>query len=192
MTIPPQLSKPLILASQSPRRRELLTQIGLSFDIKPSNFPEISSGMPPAELALHNAQGKARDIAKLCPGHLVLGVDTVVSIHDHILGKPLTPDHARAMLQLLSGSTHEVISALCLIDSDTMREETATVSTHISMDHLTPAQIDAYIATGEGEDKAGSYAVQGLAALFINRIDGDYFNVVGLPLNALKNLFDKF
>ena len=185
-----KINRKFILASQSPRRKELLEMIGLDFTIDPSDFDEHDNTGSPQSTAIHNAEGKAKEVAQRHPDALILGVDTVVYCRDRILGKPKDEADARRILNLLSGSTHEVISALCLIDSKTGATETATSTTEVTIDQLTPQQIEDYIACGEGADKAAGYAIQGLGALFVREIKGDYFNVVGLPLYSLNKMLE--
>lgn len=185
------LQPQIILASGSPRRKELLEQIGLKFKVHPSNFEEKETHLTPEKLALHNAIGKAEEIAKLYKNAIVIGVDTVVSYKNHLLNKPKNEQDHKRMLKILSGKTQKVISAICLIDTRTNKKLTSTETTKVKMDRLTPEFIKAYIDSGEGLDKAGGYAIQGKGSLFIKAIEGDYFNVVGLPLNKLRKMFEK-
>ncbi len=182
----------LILASQSPRRSDLLKSIGLDFQVEPATtFKEIPAGNQLAhELVLINAEGKAEEVAARHPGELVLGVDTVGAYQDHVLEKPKDKDDAFRMLKMLQGQTHEVLTGLCLIRGD--KKLTHVESTHITFLPLSDEEIRWYIETGEPMDKAASYAAQGIGALFIQKIEGDYFNVVGLPLHRLNLMLKEF
>ena len=173
----------LILASASPQRRAILEQIGVAFEIRIPSVEELEEG-PAAEVALENAYRKAAAIA---PAELpVLGVDTVVSLGARIYGKPEDPGHAAEMLTALAGQRHVVISGVCLIDGDRVR--TAAAQTAVEFRELEPRAIDAYVRTGEWEGRAGAYAIQGRGATLVTRIDGDYLNVVGLPVPTLLDL----
>ena len=177
----------LILASKSPRRKELLKQIGIPFVVVVSDAEEVSgNSWTPAALVVENAKHKARAVAEKYPDSPVLGADTVVSSEGKIFGKPKDKDEARKMLTALSGKMHEVTTGLALINRNEIR--TTSVTTKVFFDTMTKADIDAYIATEEPMDKAGAYAIQGKAARFIEKIEGSYSNVVGLPLNALIQL----
>ena len=177
----------LILASKSPRRKELLKQIGIPFVVVVSDAEEVSgNSWTPAALVVENAKRKARAVAEKYPDSPVLGADTVVSSEGKIFGKPKDKDEARKMLTALSGKMHEVTTGLALINRNEIR--TTNVTTKVFFDTMTKADIDAYIATEESMDKAGAYAIQGKAARFIEKIEGSYSNVVGLPLNALIQL----
>ena len=177
----------LILASKSPRRKELLKQISIPFVVVVSDAEEVSgNSWTPAALVVENAKRKARAVAEKYPDSPVLGADTVVSSEGKIFGKPKDKDEARKMLTALSGKMHEVTTGLALINRNEIR--TTNVTTKVFFDTMTKADIDAYIATEEPMDKAGAYAIQGKAARFIEKIEGSYSNVVGLPLNALIQL----
>jgi len=183
--------KKIILASLSPRRKELLAAVGLKFEIHPSSFEEKETHISPAHLALHNAIGKAEDIAKKHKNAIVIGVDTVVAYKKHIIGKPKNKKDAKRILELLNGTTHRVVSGICVIDTEKNKMYTDTEITHIEMDQITDKEIAAYIRHGEGTDKAAGYAIQGIGGLFIKKIRGDYFNVVGLPMHKLKKILEK-
>ncbi len=181
----------IILASKSPRRKEILDQLGLDFAVEASSFEEKDEHLTPEELAAHNAIGKARQIAKKHRDALVIGVDTVVAFQSLQINKPRNKKDAERILKVLSGRTHKVFSAVCVIDTKTNNEVHGVQETLVTMKKMTEKEIENYIATGEGSDKAGSYAIQGKAALFIKRIEGDYFNVVGLPVFLLGKLMKK-
>jgi len=185
------MQTPLILASQSPRRRDLLQSIGIPFQVEPSTFQEIDSSSRLAhEVVLINAEGKAEEVSVRHPGKLVLGVDTVGAFQDCVLEKPTDKEDAFRMLKMLQGHTHEVLTGLYLTNGT--KKSSHVESTHITFLSLTDAEIRSYIETGEPMDKAASYAAQGIGALFIQKIEGDYFNVVGLPLYRLNLMLKEF
>ncbi len=187
-----KLSRQLVLASKSPRREELLRGLNLDFIVHPSNFEEKETHITPEELALHNAIGKAQSLIKSYRDALIIGVDTVVAFQDHQLGKPVNEEDAKRILRLLSNTTHKVISAICIIDTKSGKNVSGIETTLVTMDRLEEADIDAYVRSGEGIDKAAGYAIQGIGALFIKRIEGDYFNVVGMPIFLLRKLLREF
>jgi septum formation protein len=171
----------LVLASASPRRQELLRNAGLAFEVQPSNIPEDPLAQESAkEFAERLAREKALAVARQRPNDCVLGADTVVVIDGEILGKPTNPADAARMLRLLSGRDHRVITGVCLVIEG--QAFAASESTLVSMSRITDHEIADYIATGEPMDKAGAYAIQGMASRWIPRIEGDYCNVVGLPV----------
>ena len=171
----------LILASASPRRRELLTQAGLTFQVVPSHWEETApNGLSPQERVRFLARGKAQDVARLCPNDVIIGADTLVFLDDQPLGKPHSEQEAAAMLQSLSGRTHSVSTGVCILAPG--KEICFAVTTEVTFYPLEGADIAAYIATGEPMDKAGAYGIQGRGAVFVRGICGDYNNVVGLPL----------
>lgn len=184
--------KQIILASASPRRKHLLQEIGLKFEIHPSDFEEKDTHLDPEELAIHNALGKAQDIAGHYKDAIIIGVDTIVAFQDQIIGKPKDQQDAKRILRLLSNTTHKVISGLAVIDSKTHKAITVAETTFVTMDRLEESDIEAYINSGEGTDKAAGYAIQGLGALFVKKIEGDYFNVVGLPIYRLQKILKEF
>lgn len=181
----------LILASASPRRQELLQQIGCDFRVFVSHAEELSeSGVSPEKMATENARRKAEDVASRdTTGFPVLGADTVVAVDATILGKPKDEEDAARMLRLLSGRRHFVYTGVALVYHGATY--TSVVQTAVWMDKMSDEEISAYIATGEPMDKAGAYAVQGIAAKFIPKIEGSFSNVVGLPLHEVKNLARK-
>jgi septum formation protein len=168
----------LVLASTSPQRRAILEQLRIPFVVVPPDYEEV--GENPVE----HAAGKARSMDG--GGRVVLGVDTDVFLDGQRLGKAADADAARAMLERLSGRTHEVVSGLCLRGDGW--EELHRVVTSVSFRALPAAEIDRYVASGEWQNRAGAYAVQGLGASLVDRIDGDYLNVVGLPATLLVHL----
>lgn len=183
----------LILASQSPRREALLRQVGLDFEVVPSDLEEeLPAGMPPAEVAALLALDKARAVASARTEGLVIGADTVVVVDGRILGKPAGPEEARGMLRLLSGREHQVTTGIAVVDAASGRSRSGSVTTAVRFAPLGEEIIDRYVATGEPMDKAGAYGIQGFGALLIAGIEGDYNNVVGLPLRRLAELLGEF
>jgi septum formation protein len=174
----------LVLASASPRRQELLRNAGVDFVVHPANVPEIPrEGELPRSFAERMAREKALAVFPLRPNDLVLGADTVVVVVDgEILGKPRDAADAARMLRLLSGGKHEVITGVCIAGPKLKTEITGCEVTVVVMNALSDDDIRDYVASGEPMDKAGGYAIQGRASRWISRIEGDYFNVVGLPV----------
>lgn len=179
---------PLLLASRSPQRRAILEQLGIPFDVVEPRYEEV----PPPELAdatqivREYAQGKARSVADEADGRPVLGVDTEVVLQGLIFGKPADATEAEHMLEELSGKTHVVMSGLCLITPGW--EEIEHEGTRVTFRELTPRDLAAYLETREWEGRAGAYAIQGRGAALVRSIEGDYLNVVGLPLARLLEL----
>jgi septum formation protein len=188
----------LILASASPRRRELLGRLGLPFEVRPSGVEEtLDPGVPAPSLATALARAKARDTADGLRDAgegpaLVLGADTLVVLDGRSLGKPATREEARGMLRALRGRRHEVVTAVVLLDVPGGRELAETVTSQVFMRPYGDDEIDAYVATGEPDDKAGAYAVQGAGGDLITRVEGCYTNVVGLPLRTTARLLRAF
>ena len=184
----------LVLASTSPRRRELLGLLGLPYEIIPSSYDEEAvdpNTLTPSDYVIQLARGKASEVAaRLDADALVIGADTTVVLDGRYLNKPVNPADAARMLRALSGRTHEVYTGLCLVHGDTVVTDFAR--TEVTFDTLTDDIIAAYVATGEPLDKAGAYGIQGKALSFIPAIHGDYFNVVGLPLFLLSQMLSKF
>ena len=178
----------LVLASASPRRRELLQQIGHKFQVIPSQAEEqVLPGETPEEHVVRLSLDKATEVASRenISGRWFIGSDTIVLCDNQILGKPRDEAHATAMLKQLSGREHQVLSGYAVIDRQTGEQRTEAVSTKVWFRQLTEAEITGYIATGEPADKAGAYAIQGLGICFVAKIEGSYTNVVGLPLCKL-------
>jgi septum formation protein len=183
----------IILASSSPRRKELLEKIGISFTVDPSDYPEdLNSDLSPEELAKSISRGKAQAVAKKYKDAIIIAADTFGILNGKILGKPHTPSEAEAMLQLISGKSHRVITGLTVIDSARQKSVTRTIETQVYIKKLSPEQISHYVKTGEPLDKAGAYAIQGLGSIIVEKIAGDYYNVVGLPLCALAESLKEF
>lgn len=177
---------PLILASASPRRRELIELLGVPFEVTPSAYEEPSpdSHPDPAAFARSLALSKAEDVARRHPGRLVLGADTIVVLKHRLLAKPKDAEDAARMLRELSGRTHQVITGVGLVVHEEL-ERSLHAATDVTFRDLDEAEIRAYVATGEPMDKAGAYGIQGHGGLLIEGIRGDYPNVVGLPLTPL-------
>jgi len=170
----------LVLASQSPRRQEILARAGIEFLVRPAEIDESRIGdEDPIEHVLRLARRKAEAV-EAGPDDIVLGADTVVVVGDEILGKPADAGDARRMLEALSGREHSVVTGICLRKDARTVEDVET--SRVRFVALSAAEIDGYVASGEPMDKAGAYAIQGLASKFIDRIEGCYFNVVGLPI----------
>lgn len=177
------------MASQSPRRKDLLEEAGFEFTVQPSHIDEtIQEGEAPEAHVRRLAFEKAA-AAKVEPDDVVLAADTVVLIDNLVLGKPQNEADARRMISRLSGREHVVLTAVCIRRNDRILEETAATSVWFSAIH--PAEIDQYIETGEPMDKAGAYAIQGIASRFVERIEGSYSNVVGLPIAVVHRLLQK-
>ena len=184
--------KRLILASASPRRRELLERFGVPFRVVPARGAETApEGLTPGELVECLARHKAAEVAAgEDPDSVVIAADTVVEIDGEILGKPGTPERAAEMLRRLSGRTHRVWTGVCVRQGE--RVLSAAEETAVRFHPLTEEEIAAYVATGEPLDKAGAYGYQDRACLFVERIEGDYFNVVGLPMERLGRMLRSF
>jgi septum formation protein len=171
----------LILASASPRRSELLRNAGIAFEIDPAHIPEQPQpGEKPLEYAQRLARDKARSVYGRHPDALVLGADTVVVVDDHLLEKPANAEDASRMLRLLAGRAHQVITGVSLQGRDL--ERTEAESTEVTFAAMSNQEIAEYIASAEPMDKAGAYGIQGMASRWVTRIEGCYFNVVGLPV----------
>jgi septum formation protein len=183
----------IILASSSPRRRELLETVGYVFEVKPSNFDESalkSAGLPPQLLVEKLAHEKARDVARACgSSDAIVGADTVVVLDGATLGKPADEQDAVRMLRLLSGNTHQVFTGVSIIAGS--HEVSFSERTDVEFYDLSDKEIRDYVATGEPLDKAGAYGIQRKGALLVRGIRGDYFNVVGLPIARLARELSK-
>ena len=185
--------KRIILASASPRRRELLEKIGLKFEVEPSNYAEdMRSRLSPDELAKSISLEKAKVVASKHKNAIVIAADTFIVFRGKIMGKPGTEAEARKMLMMLRGKSHSVITGFTILDTDRNKVLTKSVETIIHIKNLTPEEIDAYVKSKEPLDKAGAYAIQGLGSVIVERIEGDYFNVMGLPLSALAEGLKEF
>ncbi len=178
----------IILASASPRRREILGNLGLEFAVVPSTVEEKSTEIEPEKIAMELSRQKAQDVAKTAcdKGTLVIGCDTIVVKNGKILGKPKTEGEAKEMLSLLSASEHTVISGLTLVLGDKVLSKCE--KTQVFFDKLSKSEMENYIASGDPFDKAGGYGIQGSASRFIKGINGCYFNVVGLPVHLFYQM----
>ncbi len=176
---------PLILASQSPRRRQLLRQIGLRFRVIPSHVPErIRKKESPASNAKRIALDKANEVASRVKRGIVIGADTVVVLDHHVLGKPKTAADARRMLRLLSGREHVVYTGFALVDARTGKKRSGAVSTKVRFRPLSTEEIAEYVRSGSPMDKAGAYGIQDdFGAVFVDKVNGCFYNVVGFPLS---------
>jgi septum formation protein len=181
------LRVPLVLASQSPRRRQLLERLGVAFSVHPSDTDEtVPPGTPPVETVERLARDKAEAVAPAFPTALTLGADTVVVLDGDVLGKPTDDEHAAEMLARLSGRSHTVFTGIALVDPARRRNVTAHEATEVTFAPLSREEIESYVRTGSPRDKAGGYGIQDDAgALFVAGVRGDYYNVVGLPLHRL-------
>ncbi|HEY8020027.1 MAG TPA: Maf family protein [Thermoanaerobaculia bacterium] len=178
----------LVLASASPRRRELLSGLGLRFEVRPVDLDETPRpGEPPRDYVRRLAMEKAAACAR--PDELVLAADTMVVLDGELFGKPADPADARRMLGRIAGREHTVFSGIALLEATTGRSAAAVETSSVVMAEMSEGAIEWYVATGEPLDKAGAYAVQGLGALFVEAVRGNYTNVVGLPLPATRRLF---
>ncbi|MFA5401000.1 MAG: Maf family protein [Dehalococcoidia bacterium] len=187
------MAKTIVLASSSPRRRELLENIGLTFTVDTSEIHEAQpAGSKPAELAKTLSLHKARAAALRHADSIIIAADTIGVLEGRILGKPLDAPHARKMLAEMSGTCHSVITGFTVVDSATGRAVSRTVETKVYFRKLNKSEIDRYVRTGEPLDKAGAYAIQGLGALLVEKIEGDYSNVIGLPLCELAVVLKRF
>lgn len=184
------LNGKIILASQSPRRKELLKQIGLKFECMPSDMEEVVSSDNPEEVVKELSKQKAEDIASKCNDGfgLIIGADTVVSYAGKILGKPKDINEAKSMLSMLQSHKHQVYTGVTLILPD--KEIVFSECTDVYMYPMSESRIESYVATGEPMDKAGAYAIQGKCAAYVEKIEGDYNNVVGLPVAAIVKALD--
>lgn len=186
----------LILASSSPRRQELIRFLQLPFAIRASHAKEDTpEGMPPPDIVETLALRKAAAVAEACKASgefgIIIGSDTIVVLDDTVLGKPTNEQHAFEMLKALQGRSHTVYSGVACIESESGKYHVAHRRTTVRMKPLTDEQIRRYIATGEPMDKAGSYGIQGVGAVLIEGIEGDYFNVVGLPVSLLADMLER-
>lgn len=185
--------KRIILASTSPRRRALLEQIGLKFTVDAHVREDTEFvGQEPHQLAREIALKKAKSVAIDYPDAIIIAADTFGVIDGRIFGKQHSESEARAILAALSGKAHTVITGFTVLDTLTRKAVSRSVETTVHMKRITKSEIEAYVRTGEPLDKAGAYAIQGLGAVLVEKIEGDYFNVMGLPLCALAEVLKEF
>ena len=188
----------LVLASASPRRQELLRNAGIPFVVRPTDIPEVpQEGEAPRAFAERLAREKALAVFREHPDDFILGADTIVVVDAQVLGKPRDGADAARMLRLLSGRRHQVMTGVCLVGTQlgtenwklgTGFEDIRSETSLVTMDALTDDDIRAYVSTGEPMDKAGAYAIQGRASRWVSRIEGDYFNVMGLPVSLVYKM----
>jgi nucleoside triphosphate pyrophosphatase len=185
------MSAALVLASASPRRRELLDELGVAFESVASAVQEIARCREgPEAFAQRMAREKAADVARRLPGRFVLAADTVVVVDDAVLGKPIDRDDARRMLRTLSARSHRVLTAVALIDPQAGLEE-ILVQSDVEFRGLSEREIEAYLDTGEPFDKAGAYGIQGGARKFVRQVRGSVSNVIGLPIDEVAELLQR-
>jgi len=183
----------IILASASPRRKELMALAGLTFRTAVSSYQEdMGLNMPPRRLSRFLALEKAKEVASRHAGALIIAADTFIYFRGHVLGKPKSAADAARMLRRLSGRSHTVITGFSIIDTVSGKKLSRSVETRVWFRRLTQREIAAYVASGEPMDKAGAYAIQGLGSVIVSKIEGDYFNVIGLPLSALIAALKEF
>lgn len=180
-----ELNPPLVLASASPQRRKLLERLGVSFTLRPTGVAEVEHG-DPAEVAVENALRKARAARIGEEPEMILGVDTLVAVGPRIYGKPADETQARETISALVGATHEVLSGVALLRGE--REQVALARTQVVFRDCDQDVVERYVASGEWREKSGGYAIQGLGAMLVREIHGDYENVVGLPLATLLDM----
>lgn len=180
-----------ILASASPRRRELLKNAGFDFEVAVSGADErLTEPLSPREMVTELACRKARFVSRENPGRVVLGCDTLVALDDRVLGKPDNREQAKEMLRLLSGKTHSVYTGVCITDGS--RTEKFCCQTAVTFRELSETAVESYVTSGESDDKAGAYGIQGLGSVLVKEIDGDYFSVVGLPVSETARVLADF
>jgi septum formation protein len=185
--------KTIILASASPRRKELLKKLGLKFKVEPSDYEEERHyELEPHELARKLSLAKARDVATKYENAIIIAADTFGILDDKVLGKPHNEAEAKKILEMISGRCHSVITGFTIIDTESNKTLSRSVETKVFIKKLTPAEISAYVKLKEPLDKAGAYAIQGLGSVIVERIEGDYYNVIGLPLAALAESLKEF
>lgn len=191
--LPDALSERLVLASRSPRRRDILAGLGLHFEIAPAadHVEHEAQSAGALGMPVERARQKARDVSRRHPDATVIGADTMVFIDGTSLDKPADDDEAREFLRRLSGCEHVVITGVVVRRAATAREVAGREATRVRFRDLDAREIEAYVRTGEGRDKAGAYAVQGLGAGLVRSIDGCFYNVVGLPVSLLFDLLKK-
>jgi septum formation protein len=188
-----QPERMIVLASSSPRRKELLRLIGLTFRVDPAEYDErMDLNMPPHGLARHLSFEKARAVSAKYSDAVIIAADTFILFRGKLLGKPHTVQEAKRMLGMLNGKTHSVITGFTVMDTLTGKKISKSIETKVRFRKLAADEITSYVRTGEPLDKAGGYAIQGLGAVIVKAIDGDYFNVIGLPLSSLSGALKTF
>ena len=186
-------TKKIILASASPRRKEILEKTGLQFIVDAGDYEEdLSLRMPARRLARYLSCEKAKAVAEKYKNAIIIAADTIISLDDKVFGKPHTNSEAIKMLNILNGRDHDVITGFTIMDTGEGQSVSRSVVTKVYFRKMTIREIEAYVRTGEPLDKAGAYAIQGIGAAIVKKIEGDYNNVVGLPINALMKALRKF
>ena len=178
----------LILASDSPRRRQILSEIGLSFEVISPNIEEHLNSTPPAEHVVNYSLEKVKAVSQQVSRGIILGADTIVVLESATLGKPKSKEEALQMLSKLGGRTHTVYSGVAILDVEKERSLTGYQTTEVTFNQLDGAEIERYLSTGEYVDKAGAYGIQGMGSLLVKKIKGDLDNVIGLPLATVRKL----
>ena len=187
------MTKPVVLASSSPRRREILEKTGLKFMVDAAEINEDHGRrMKPAELAKTISLEKAKVVAARHPCSIIIAADTFGVLDGRLLGKPRDEDEARLMLESMGGRRHRVVTGFTILDTETGKAVSKAVETKVYFRKLDSEEIEAYVKTGEPLDKAGAYAIQGMGALLVEKIEGDYYNVIGLPLSSLARELKRF
>lgn len=185
--------KTIILASASPRRKEILKRAGLKFHVEVSDYEEDSTlDLEPSELAKYLSLQKAKDVTKNYKNAIIIAADTFVILEKETIGKPKNEADAKRILKKLSGKPHLIITGFTIIDTDTQKTVSKSVATTVYMKKMSEEEIDAYVGTKEPLDKAGAYGIQELGGIFIEKIEGDYFNIVGLPLFPIVKSLNEF
>jgi len=185
--------KPIILASASPRRRELLALVGLKFIVDAGEYEEdMNTDLSPPELAKFLSRKKAEDAAGRHKNAIIIAADTFIVFRGALMGKPRDEGEAKAMLKKLSGKTHSVITGYTIINTESRKSLSRVIQTRVSFKRLTVQEVDVYVRSKEPLDKAGAYAIQGLGSIIVRKIEGDYFNIIGLPLSSLADSLKRF
>ena len=185
--------KPIILASTSPRRKEIMAKLGLEFETVSSDYEEdMSLELAPLELAKILSAGKAEAVATRYTDHVIIAADTFIALDNEVLGKPHTEDNAAKMLKKISGRPISVITGYTIIDTSADKKLSKAIETKVYIKELSEEEINGYIKTGEPLDRAGAFAAQDLGAVIVEKIDGDFFNVMGLPLFHLSESLKEF
>jgi septum formation protein len=185
--------KQVIMASTSPRRKEILSKTKLTFTTEESDYEEdMSLDLPPNELAKTLSYGKAEAVAKRHDDAIIIGADTFIAFERKILGKPNTPEKAKEMLETLSGKSHSVFTGFTIIDCSNQKKVSKAIETKVYFKNLSDQEIQDYVDSGEPINRSGAYAIQELGALLVEKIEGDFFNVMGLPLSALSDTLLEF
>lgn len=185
------VKKKILLASASPRRKEILENAGIPFEVVPSCGEEICpAGLSVEDVVRENAMAKALEVSSRFPGRVVLGADTLVAYGGEKLGKPKDRAHAAEMLRFLSGKTHRVLTGVCITDGTKTKREVSV--SEVTFRKLPEELIHAYVATGECDDKAGAYGIQGKGCILVEKLQGDYFSIVGLPICTVCKMLEEF